>query len=97
MLEEEATRMSSRVDSLAATQDNPGRQPDTDLQDLKQQLQYLRNELKSQSQVKFIDYQIHLDKCPAVHLEILFYHNWPWGYNFFFYAQLNWAWNFNCS
>ena len=77
MLEEEATRMSSRVDSLAATQDNPGRQPDTDLQDLKQQLQYLRNELKSQSQVKFIDYQIHLDKCPAVHLEILFYHNWP--------------------
>ena len=73
MLEEEATRMSSRVDSLAATQDNPGRQPDTDLQDLKQQLQYLRNELKSQSQVKLIYYQIHLVKCPDVHLETICY------------------------
>ena len=80
MLEEEATRMSSRVDSLAAAQDNPGRQPDTDLQDLKQQLQYLRNELKSQSQVKFIYHQIHLDKCPAMHIEILFL---PGGYKTF--------------
>ena len=44
--------MTARTDALMASAANSGRQPDTDLMDLKQQLQYLRNELKSQTQVK---------------------------------------------
>ena len=46
-LREVASNMSSRVDALAAIQ-HAGRQPDTDLQDLRKQLQFLKNELNSQ-------------------------------------------------
>ena len=53
-LREAAGSMSSRVDALTASETNAGRQPDSDLQQLRQQLQFLKNELNSQTQVSFI-------------------------------------------
>ena len=46
-LREVASNMTSRVDALSALQ-QAGRQPDADLQNLRQQLQFLKNELNSQ-------------------------------------------------
>ena len=47
-LKEAASNMSTRAEALANLESNAGRQTDPTLSDIRQQLQYLRNELKSQ-------------------------------------------------